>query len=416
MVTQSLRGLPNTGLFHWRGDRADLAAFNPAFVALMGRSSQLPDSEMAAFTAFVMPLVYPPNPNQRLDRGMPNAGAARGQTFFDNTAVDGSLKCVDCHARPAGTNGQVIDHFALQESQDMKVPQLRNMYKKSGFKDTVGTCKRGFGYTHDGSIDNLFHFLQFPGFNFGSTQSVADGNRRDMEAFLLAFDTGMAPAVGRQVTFNGANNGNAGLLATEDTLQGQADLGNCELVAKGRIGSTPRGFLYQGGGLWTSDLAAEAPRTTAALIALASAAHELTITGVPPGSGQRIGIDRDRDGARDADELAAGTDPGDPGSVLAVGPPGSSRTGLERIAPNPFGPSTSITFALARSGRVDLGVYDVLGRKVRTLARAQSFESGPHRLKWDGTDDAGHAAASGVYFIRLEAEGGRWTHMVIRVS
>jgi hypothetical protein len=347
---------------------------------------------------------------------MPSAGAARGQTFFANTPVDGGLRCVDCHALPAGTNGQVIDHVVLQEAQDMKVPQLRNLYKKSGFKDSIGVCKRGFGYTHDGSVDNLFHFLQFPGFDFGSPQSVADGNRRDMEAFLLAFDTGMAPAVGRQVTFDGANNGNAGLLATEDTLQTQADLGNCELVAKGRIGSTPRGFLYQGGGLWTSDLAAEAPRTTAALIALASAAHELTITGVPPGCGRRIGIDRDRDGHLDADELAAGTDPGDPGSALAVGPPGPPHTGIDRVAPNPFGPSTSIAFTLARAGRVELGVYDVLGRKVRSLARAQSFEPGPHRMKWDGMDDAGRGAASGVYFVRLEVEGGRWTRMVIRVS
>ena len=415
MVTQSLRGLPNTGLLHWRGDRADLAAFNPAFVGLMGRSAQLPDSEMAAFTAFVMPLAYPPNPSQRLDRGMPNAGAARGHFFFNNTPVDGGLRCVDCHALPAGTNGQVIDRIALQESQDMKVPQLRNMYKKTGFKDSTGTCKRGFGFTHDGSIDNLFDFLKFPGFNFGSPQSVADGNRRDMEAFLLAFDTGIAPAVGRQVTFDGANNGNASLLSTLDTLRGQADLGNCELVAKGRIGATPRGFFYQGGGVWTSDVAAEAPRTTAALVALAAAGQELTITGVPPGCGRRIGIDRDRDGRLDGDELAAGTDPGDPGSAVAVGPPGASRTGSDAVAPNPFGPATTITFTLERAARVDLAVYDVLGRRVRTLAEGER-SAGTQRLRWDGADDAGRAAGSGVYFIRLETRGERWTRMVIRVS
>jgi len=416
MVTQSLRGLPNTGLFHWRGDRADLAAFNPAFVGLMGRASQLPDSEMAAFTAFVMPLAYPPNPNQQLDRSMPNAGAARGQQFFLNTPVDGPLKCVDCHALPAGTNGQVIDHTALQESQDMKIPQLRNMYKKSGFKDSVGVCKRGFGYTHDGSIDNLFDFLKFPGFNFGSTQSVADGNRRDMEAFLLAFDTGMAPAVGRQITFDGTNNGNAGLLATLDSLRTQATAGNCELIAKGRIGSTPRGFLYQAGS-WKSDVASESPITTTALVALASSAHELTVTGVPPGSGQRIGIDRDRDGFLDADELAAGSDPGDPAStpLVAVGQPPGPRTAFDRISPNPFGASTAIAFTLARATRVDVTVHDVLGREVRTLARGQSAEAGAHQLRWDGRNDAGQIAASGVYFVRLDVAGQRWTRMVVKV-
>ena len=417
MVTQSLRGLPNTGLFHWRGDRADLAAFNPAFVGLMGRASQLPDSEMAAFTAFVMPLAYPPNPNQQLDRSMPNAGAARGQQFFLNTPVDGPLRCVDCHAFPAGTNGQVIDHTALQESQDMKVPQLRNMYKKSGFKDSIGVCKRGFGYTHDGSVDNLFNFLKFPGFNFGSPQSVADGNRRDMEAFLLAFDTGMAPAVGRQITFDGTNNANAALLATLDSLRSQATAGNCELIAKGRIGPTPRGFLYQAGS-WKSDVASESPIATTALVALASAAHELTITGVPPGSGLRIGIDRDRDSFLDADELAAGSDPGDPAStpLVAVGEPSTPRNALERVAPNPFRASTAISFALARAERIDITVHDVLGRQVRSVARGQNVEAGAHQLRWDGRNDAGQTAASGVYFVRLEVAGQRWTRMVVKVN
>jgi hypothetical protein len=174
MVTQSLRGLPNTGVLHWRGDRADFTAFNPAFVSLMGRATQLPDSEMVALGDFVLPLVYPPNPSQYLDRTFPDAppgqpSAERGRLFFLNTPVDGGLRCVDCHTLPAGTNGQVIDAAALMAPQDMKVPQLRNLYKKTGFKDSIGVVnKRGFGFTHDGSVDNLFHFLQFPGFNFGT--------------------------------------------------------------------------------------------------------------------------------------------------------------------------------------------------------------------------------------------------------
>jgi YVTN family beta-propeller protein len=417
MVTQSLRGLPNTGLFHWRGDRADLAAFNPAFMSLMGRSSQLPDSEMAAFTAFVMPLAYPPNPNQQLDRTMPSAGAARGQQFFMNTPVDGPLRCVDCHALPAGTNGQVIDHTALQESQDMKVPQLRNLYKKSGFKDSTGVCKRGFGYTHDGSVDNLFNFLKFPGFNFGTPQTVADGNRRDMEAFLLAFDTGMAPAVGRQITFDGSNNGNASLLATLDSLCSQATAGNCDLIAKGRVGVTPRGFLYQAG-QWRSDVQSESPSTTTALVALASTAHELTVTGVPPGSGQRMGIDRDRDGYLDADELVAGSDPGDPASIptLAVDGSHAPRTGIQAVAPNPFGNSTRVSFSLAREARVDVTVRDVLGREIRSLGRGQILPAGSHRLSWDGRNDAGRNAAPGVYFVSLSVAGERWTRMMVKVN
>src|SRR5204863_3288012 len=128
--------------------------------------------------------------------------ALRGQTFFLNTQVDGTLRCADCHTganNAPGTNGQIIDRTALQAPQDLKVPQLRNLYKKTGFRDTLGVVnKRGFGFTHDGAVDNLFDFLQFPGFNFGS-QPAADATRRDVAAFLLCFDTGMPPAVGVQV-------------------------------------------------------------------------------------------------------------------------------------------------------------------------------------------------------------------------
>src|SRR5262245_26976055 len=62
MTTQTLRGLPPTGMLHWRADRVNLDAFNGAFIGLMGRTSTLADSEMAAFDEFVLPLVHPPNP------------------------------------------------------------------------------------------------------------------------------------------------------------------------------------------------------------------------------------------------------------------------------------------------------------------------------------------------------------------
>jgi len=422
MVTQSLRGLINTGVLHWRGDRADLAAFNPAFVSLMGRASVLPDSEMAAFTAFVMPLVYPPNPSQFLDRSYPDApagqpSALRGQSFFMNTAVDGSLKCVDCHALPAGTNGQVIDHTALLAPQDVKVPQLRNLYKKTGFTDAPGAVnKRGFGYTHDGSIDNLFHFLQFPGFNFGAP-AVADANRRDVERFLLDFDTGMAPAVGYQITFNGANNGDATLAARMDTLEAQAAQGNCELIAHGRVGSTPRGWLYGGGGQWTSDVASAPSINRAALLGFATSGHELTITGVPVGCGTRMGVDRDRDGFRDGDELIAGTDPGDPGShpLVTVGPGGGASIGLSPPSPNPFSSQTSIFYAIPSAAPVRLEVYDVLGRVVRSLASGERQAAGTHRTAFDGRGDDGRKLGSGVYFLRLQSQGHTWQRPIVLV-
>ena len=425
MTTQSLRGLPNTFLLHWRGDRADLNAFNGAFVSLMGRAAQLPDSELAAFSDFVLALVYPPNPNEFLNRTVPDAppgqpSPARGQTFFFNQPTDGGLTCNNCHTGTnfgPGTNGQVIDRLALQESQDIKVPQLRNLYKKTGFTDLPGvTNKRGFGFIHDGSTDNLFAFLHFSGFSFPG----GDPQRRDVEAFLHAFDTGIAPAVGAQVTFDGTNNADPPARARADTLRGQAEAspGNCDLIAKGRVNGQPRGWAYQGGDQWKSDRSAEGPIATAALVALAGRGSELTLTGVPRGSGQRLGLDRDRDGYPDGDELDAGSDPGNPASTpLNVSVPGGSvpAFGIQAVRPNPFRSQAEVAFTLSTAGPVDLRIYDVLGREVRAIARGERFDPGAQRLVWDGRRGDGGQAGAGVYFVRLRLAGRESTRILVRI-
>jgi hypothetical protein len=77
-------------------------------------------------------------------------------------------------------------------------------------------------------------------------------------------------------------------------------------------------------------------------------------------------------------------------------------TSLEQNRPNPFNPQTTISFTLAERTQVHLGVYDVDGALVRTLVNepraAATYES-----RWDGRDESGHAAASGVYFYKLTA-------------
>jgi YVTN family beta-propeller protein len=332
MTTQSLRGLPNTGLLHWRGDRDNLAAFNPAFVSLMGRSTQLPDSEMAAFNDFVSALVYPPNPAQHLDRTMPDApvgqpSAARGGILFKNTVISNDHTCDFCHSAPAGTSRQVISAATLLAQQDMKVPQLRNLYKKTGFTDQPGAVnKRGFGFTHDGSFGSVFDFLHRPIFNFDGDEQ-GDLDRRDIEAFVLAFDTGTAPAVGRQITFDASNKTDATLAARLDTLRARAAAGDCDLIARGRLAGQPRGWWYQSDGTWRPDKQAQSAISSVALVNLAGSGSEITVTGVPLGSGARMGNDRDRDSHRDGDELDAGSDPGNPGSV--PGPTGCT-TAVER--------------------------------------------------------------------------------------
>ncbi len=278
------------------------------------------------------------------------------------------------------------------------------------------TNKRGFGFIHDGSMDNLFDFLHFSGFNFPN----GDFDRRDVEAFLLDFDTGIAPAVGYQVTFDGTNNGDAPTLARADTLRGQAEPapGNCDLIAKGRVGGQPRGWVYQGGGQWKSDKQGEAPIATAALIALAGHGAELTLTGVPRGAGTRSGIDRDRDGYLDGDELDAHSDPGNPASTpVNAGVPRTvdPAIGLRAVRPNPFRATADVEFTLGVAGPVDARIYDVLGREVRVLARGERFEAGPQRLSWDGRQADGTASRAGVYFVRLKLAGREWTRAIVRL-
>jgi len=75
---------------------------------------------------------------------------------------------------------------------------------------------------------------------------------------------------------------------------------------------------------------------------------------------------------------------------------------LGQNVPNPFNPSTSIEFAVPRSGDVKIEVFNVLGQKVKTLAD-EFMKAGYKRVDWDGTDQSGNSVASGVYLYRMSA-------------
>jgi hypothetical protein len=75
---------------------------------------------------------------------------------------------------------------------------------------------------------------------------------------------------------------------------------------------------------------------------------------------------------------------------------------LYPASPNPFNPETTISYDLPSELRVSLSIYSATGQLVRTLvSKVQS--AGAYHVKWDGRDEAGTAAASGVYFSRLQA-------------
>ncbi len=76
---------------------------------------------------------------------------------------------------------------------------------------------------------------------------------------------------------------------------------------------------------------------------------------------------------------------------------------LRENYPNPFNPSTTLTFELPKQMEVELVIYDVLGRKVSTLVKGVQ-RAGVHQVLWNGADERGRSVSSGVYFYRLTTE------------
>jgi hypothetical protein len=91
------------------------------------------------------------------------------------------------------------------------------------------------------------------------------------------------------------------------------------------------------------------------------------------------------------------------GIIADVGDDGNAspkRFDLLTNAPNPFNPATSVQFALGKPGHVVLKVFDILGRRVRTLIDGD-LDAGRHGVEFEGTDQAGRTLSSGVYFAQL---------------
>jgi hypothetical protein len=100
--------------------------------------------------------------------------------------------------------------------------------------------------------------------------------------------------------------------------------------------------------------------------------------------------------------------------VPGGGPPASGFR-LDPVSPNPFNPSTIISFSLSAAGPADLSIYDVSGRLVTTLASGER-EAGPGTVRWDGRDSQGIEVGSGVYFVRLNAAGSVATRKMVLVK
>jgi hypothetical protein len=134
----------------------------------------------------------------------------------------------------------------------------------------------------------------------GNVEQEKDVIRRQLHDYVVAFDTGMAPAVGRQLTIAGALTGNDSQVF--ELLASRAGAGDCDLIARGWEGKSLRGWLYRNG-TFQGDRRGEATLAPEVLLAsFMERGEPLTLTCVPPGDGWRSALDRNLDGYFDGDE------------------------------------------------------------------------------------------------------------------
>jgi hypothetical protein len=281
---------------------------------------------MQKFTDFQLQVLPPPNPVRNLNNSL-TAAQQRGRNFYFGTRpADGislpliggeTNNCNGCHVldRAQGFFGTGRSASFEGITQVFKIPHLRNMYAKVGMFGTpkvpfftaadsgnTGDQIRGFGFVNDGSVDTLFRFFTAvvfrPLLNGGFPLFNPDATRRDVEQFMLAFDSDLAPIVGQQTTLTAVNTKSVGpridlMIERAETPFVSKSLGGavreCDLVAyvalKGRIKSflydpVARNFIPDDGGPRLSDKALRALAATPG--------QEVTYTAATPGSGGRL--------------------------------------------------------------------------------------------------------------------------------
>jgi DNA-binding beta-propeller fold protein YncE len=356
MTTQTLRGLSTHGAMHWRGDRAngffgedactgsslsnaacdeDLAFRNfiVAFEGLIGMEGTVTPAEMQKFTDFALGLMLPPNPIANLD-GTQTADQAAGENIYFNVGTDvivdgvGTVPCNGCHTLNEAQGFFGADGRQSNEGlpQRAKIPHTRNAYQKVGMFGFPGQANpgeqiRGFGYLHDGSVPTLFDF-----FELGTAFSMTPAESRQMEQFILAFPTDLAPVVGQQVTIGPGSPGSCtnancnSCLPAETACQDVSTRINlfqtraaasfssfvlggtvteCEVIAKTVEAGGTRGYLRQAGGSYLPDDGGPAIGEAVLRAKAGTAAQNIQYLCAPPGSGERMGIDRDLDAVLD---------------------------------------------------------------------------------------------------------------------
>jgi DNA-binding beta-propeller fold protein YncE len=315
-----------------------------AFNTLLGLGPSFSTNDMQTFANFALTLMPRPNPIRNLDNSL-TMSQANGRKFFmgcdgldtliqqpAQCGADGKpvgaghfadgvpaqnvgFPCQGCHVLDPsqgffGTNGESSFENLPQTN---KIPHLRNVYDKigmfggtsipvinSGNNGNQGPQVSGFGFTNDGSVDTLFRFLQASVFNrnfnglvgfAGNSQSTPDQQRSDVESFLLAFDSDLAPIVGQQITLDANNASVAGpridlLIARSMTPFTSLSLGGqvteCSLVATAPVNGRVMTFVLQSNGSFLADTGTTS-LSDQALRSMVAPGTAITYTCLPPG-------------------------------------------------------------------------------------------------------------------------------------
>ena len=90
-------------------------------------------------------------------------------------------------------------------------------------------------------------------------------------------------------------------------------------------------------------------------------------------------------------------------------------TRLNAPYPNPFNPEISISYDIAKASNVQVTIYNARGQKIRSLLDTTK-NPGMYRLIWDGKTDAGTTVTTGVYYIKMQADGYKTTKKIMMVK
>jgi hypothetical protein len=298
---------------------------------------------------------------------LPPGDAFEGFDRYVDTSADNVFSCVVCHTLPIGSGSTHLilltgvgeppsfsatpippstlgsAHLGMVSidgtgQPHIKVAGLRNQIEKEGFYlNFPGVASRaGFGVLHDGSIDGTSRFLAEQAFDTFTDQDLANlvaftlcvrGDDTLRLQNLSGAPTGGIPpaaadhtahaAVGAQAVLPpGGNDFYADLfmdIAADDEV---------DLVVETRIGNRVRRFTHfdnNGDTRYLSDRAADGLVTQTTLETLVDNGFDLTYTALHESTGNRIGIDRDEDGAADGDEADLGSTSSNPNDTAFVG-------------------------------------------------------------------------------------------------